>query len=97
MREYLFQLLESGGGELTGEVILLRLAVSAVMAASAQTLEEKVLFFLQKVQTSHEISSVNNALQPLHCSRRQLQRVLKKLCDEGRLVKTGRGRYRLRM
>lgn len=74
-----------------------KLAVSAVMAASAQTLEEKVLFFLQKVQTSHEISSVNNALQPLHCSRRQLQRVLKKLCDEGRLVKTGRGRYRLRM
>ena len=32
MREYLFQLLESGGGELTGEVILLRLAVSAVIA-----------------------------------------------------------------
>lgn len=31
MREYLFQLLESGGGELTGEVILLRLAVSAVI------------------------------------------------------------------
>ena len=32
MREYLFQLLESGGGELTGEVILLRLVVSAVIA-----------------------------------------------------------------
>ena len=33
MREYLFQLLETSGGELTAEVILLRLAVSAVIAA----------------------------------------------------------------
>ena len=33
MREYLFQLLETSGGELAAEVILLRLAVSAVIAA----------------------------------------------------------------
>ena len=73
-----------------------KLSLSAVMTASAQTLEEKVLFFLRKVQVNHEISSVNHALEPLHCSRRQLQRVLKKLCDEGLIVKTGRGCYRLR-
>lgn len=77
-------------GQLAG-----KLSFSAVMDASAQTLEEKVLFFLQKVQGNHEISSVNRALQLLHCSRRQLQRVLKKLCDEEVLIKTGRGRYRL--
>ena len=77
-------------GQLAG-----KLSFSAVMDASAQTLEEKVLFFLQKVQGNHEISSVNHALQLLHCSRRQLQRVLKKLCDEEVLTKTGRGRYRL--
>lgn len=73
-----------------------KFSLSAVLSASAQTLEEKVLLFLGKVQADHAISSVNQALQALHCSRRQLQRVLKKLCDEGRLVKTGRGRYRLR-
>ena len=73
-----------------------KLSLSAVMTASAQTLEEKVLFFLGKVQADHAITSVNHALQPLHCSRRQLQRVLKKLCGEGRVVKTGRGCYRLR-
>lgn len=73
-----------------------KLSLSAVMTASAQTLEEKVLFFLRKVQADHEISSVNHALQSLHCSRRQLQRVLKKLCDEGLLAKTGRGHYRLK-
>ena len=73
-----------------------KLSLSAVMTASAQTLEEKVLFFLKKVQTDHAISSVNQAMQALHCSRRQLQRVLKKLCDERLVVKTGRGHYRLR-
>ena len=73
-----------------------KLSLSAVMTASAQTLEEKVLLFLRKVQADHAISSVNQALQALHCSRRQLQRVLKKLCGEGLVVKTGRGCYRLR-
>lgn len=72
-----------------------KLSLSTWMAASAQTLEEKVLFFLRKIQADHEVHSVNYALQPLHCSRRQLQRVLKKLCDEGRVIKTGRGHYRL--
>lgn len=78
-------------GQLAG-----KLSLSAVMTVSAQTLEEKVLFFLGKVQADHTISSVNQALQALHCSRRQLQRVLKKLCDESLIVKMGRGRYRLK-
>ena len=73
-----------------------KLSLSTVMTAAAQTLEEKVLFYLRKIQADHEISSVNEALQPLHCSRRQLQRVLKKLCDEDLLIKTGRGCYRLK-
>ena len=73
-----------------------KLSLSAVMTASAQTLEEKVLFFLGKIQTDHTMSSVNQAFQALHCSRRQLQRVLKKLSDEGLIIKTGRGCYRLK-
>ena len=31
----------------------------------------------------------------LHCSARQLQRVLNQLAAEGRVEKTGKGRYRL--
>ena len=73
-----------------------KLSLSAVMTVSAQTLEEKVLIFLRKVQADHTISSVNQALQAFHCSRRQLQRVLKKLCDESLVVRTGRGCYRLK-
>ena len=34
-------------------------------------------------------------LLQLHCSRRQLQRVLKKLLEEGQLVKLSKGSYRL--
>ena len=66
-----------------------KLSLSAVMDAAAQTLEEKVLFFLRTVQPDHAITSVNHALQPLHCSRRQLQRVLKKLCERGILQNEG--------
>ena len=50
--------------------------------------------YRRKIQPDHEITSVNHTLQQLHCSR-QLQRVLKKLYENGSLQKTGRGRYRL--
>ena len=78
------------------EQLAQKLSYSAILDASTQTLEEKVLFYLRIVQPNHEIPSITEALQPLHCSRRQLQRVVKKLCDEELLVKTGKGRYRLR-
>lgn len=71
-----------------------KLSLSSTM--DAQTLEEKVLLYLKTIQPSHEIHSVNQAMQLLHCSRRQLQRVLRKLCDEEVLVKTKRGNYQLK-
>lgn len=65
------------------------------MDVTSQTLEEKVLRYLEKVRHDHTIHSVNEAIISMHCSRRQMQRVLKKLCDEGKLMKNGRGSYRL--
>lgn len=73
-----------------------KLSMSSELDAMGQTLEEKVLLYLRKIQPDHEICSVNETMQIIHCSRRQLQRVLKKLCDEGTLVKTSRGHYRLK-
>lgn len=59
------------------------------------TLESKVLqFFLQSAETG-EINAVESLLFQLRCGRRQLQRVLKKLCEEGRLERLGRGHYRV--
>lgn len=72
-----------------------KLSTSSTMDIVVQTLEEKVLFYLRTIQSDHEFASVNKAMQALNCSRRQLQHVLKKLCDEGTLIKTGRGHYRL--
>lgn len=73
-----------------------KLSLSSRMDVVTQTLEEKVLFYLSNVQSNHEITSVSKTLQVLHCSRRQLQRVLKRLCEDNVLIKKGRGCYKLK-
>ena len=67
----------------------------ALIGNSAQPVEEKLLTYLREIQADHTLSSVNLGIHQFQCSRRQLQRVLRKLCDEGRLVRLGKGRYRL--
>lgn len=66
-----------------------------LIGQSQQSLEEKVLTFLRDIQPEHTLYGINNGLLQFHCSRRQLQRVVKKLCQDGALEKTGRGEYRL--
>lgn len=73
-----------------------KLSLFSRMDAVIQTLEEKLLFYLSNVEPNHEISSVSQTLQVLHCSRRQLQRVLKNLCNDNILIKKGRGCYKLK-
>lgn len=59
------------------------------------TLEAKVLQFLQQEAPEQEVDQVETMLFQLRCGRRQLQRVLRKLCDEGKLERLGRGHYHL--
>lgn len=59
------------------------------------TLEERVLLYMKNICPLHEINSIEKAIFQLRCSRRQLQRVLKKLCDCGKIQKMGKGRYKL--
>lgn len=68
----------------------------STMDVTMQRLEEKLLLYLDKMQPDHTIHSVNETVIALHCSRRQLQRVLKTLCDDGRLERTGKGHYQLK-
>ena len=42
------------------------------------------------------LKSIEEATNYLHCSRRQLQRILKKLCDEGKIIKEGKGKYKIK-
>ncbi len=65
------------------------------MGDSAQPVEEKLLTFLREIQPDHTLHSINAGVIQLHCSRSQLQRVVRKLCAEKRLQKVGKGRYRL--
>lgn len=64
--------------------------------SSAQSLEEKVIRYLSHIAPQKEINGTEKTALALRCSRRQLQRVLKKLCDENKLEKIGRGHYRLK-
>ena len=72
-----------------------KLAMVSSLETSSQRLEEKVLFYLEFFCPDGCSHSVNDVVMQLHCSRRQLQRVLKRLCDTGQIEKQCRGTYRL--
>ena len=59
------------------------------------TLEESFLSYLSERCPDQTFSGAEKMAMQLHCSRRQLQRVLKKLLEEGQLVKLSKGSYRL--
>ena len=50
---------------------------------------------MANLSPEHELYRISEAIYALRCSRRQLQRVLRKLADEGKIMKTGKGRYKL--
>lgn len=78
------------------EQLAFKLELSARMELSVQTLEEKLLLYMREELTDHTLRGVNKAVEKLHCSRRQLQRVLKKLCEEGKVEKVKKGQYCLK-
>lgn len=65
------------------------------MGNPAQTVEEKLIAFLQNIQPDHMLRGMDAGAIQLHCSRSQLQRVVRKLCADGTLEKSGKGKYRL--
>ena len=63
---------------------------------SGRSLEDKLSNYLEAIAPNNEFNGVEKMVAVLKCSRRQLQRVIAKLCDEGSLEKTGKGSYRLK-
>ena len=78
-------------------MMLQSVADKMVHATSRNTqaagVEERLLLYLRDECPDGRLSGVGTATMRLHCSRRQLQRVLKKLCEEGRIVRIGKGSY----
>lgn len=60
-----------------------------------QSVEERFLYYMN-YYCGGSLSSIEEAISYLHCSRRQLQRVLKKLCDEEIIIKEGKGKYKIK-
>ena len=63
--------------------------------AMSGNIEERVLNYMENLSPEHELYRIGEVIYTLRCSRRQLQRVLRKLADEGKIMKTGKGRYKL--
>lgn len=59
-----------------------------------ETTEEKLFYYLKYFCPNQELNHVSKAAKNIHCSRRQLQRVLKECCENGSLIKIGKGRYK---
>ena len=60
-----------------------------------EDLKERTLYYLE--HADHQtLKGVASAASYLQCSRRQLLRILKILQEEGSVIKTGRGTYRLK-
>ena len=72
-----------------------KLSMFALLDVGAPQLEERVLVYIKTMCPDNELRGLDASALKLRCSRRQLQRVLKKLCEEGKIKKTGRGKYKL--
>ncbi|MCQ2557545.1 MAG: hypothetical protein MJ135_00355, partial [Oscillospiraceae bacterium] len=65
------------------------------LEATQQNFEDRLLFYLEQECPNHEMDNVADAIYRIRCSRRQMQRILKKLVDAGTILHTGKGKYRL--
>ena len=59
------------------------------------SVEEKLLHYMEQECPDGLISGIEHASLRLRCSRRQLQRLLSSLCDEGHIIKIKKGSYQL--
>lgn len=72
-----------------------KIELSTMNEAEFISLEDKLLHYIQYCCHDGLLVHIGKASENLHCSRRQLQRVLRKLTEQGILEKTSKGVYRL--
>lgn len=69
---------------------------TGMMEVMTESLETRLIHYLKHSCGDGTMSGMELTAKRLQCSRRQLQRVVYRLIEEGRLEKTGRGRYSLK-
>ncbi len=72
-----------------------KLALFSQAEASFSSLEEKLLHYLKYDCPHQQFHGVETTAIHMHCSRRQLQRLLSSLTERHIIEKTGKGKYRL--
>ncbi len=70
-----------------------KLTEATPMKAEFSTLEDALLYYIRYKCPDQRISSVDSLTKELNYSRRQIQRVLKRLTETGYLRRTGKGEY----
>lgn len=73
-----------------------KLHQSSSMDIVNQTVEDKVINYMKYSCQDHVLTNISMVCKNIHCSRRQLQRVLKRLCDEKKIEKRNKGEYVLK-
>lgn len=69
--------------------------LTSVSESPEISVEEKLLHYMKEECPETVMKGIEHATLRLRCSRRQLQRVLKDLCERGMIEKVGKGSYRL--
>lgn len=72
-----------------------KLRTMAAMDAAPATLAERAMSYMKYKCRDGTLKGVEQAAFHLHCSARQLQRILNQLEDNGEVEKLGKGTYRL--
>lgn len=65
----------------------------AEMHTETTDIESRVLYYIDNEAKDHEIHGVLQLAQHINCSRRQLQRILKKLQNENIIIRKKKGVY----
>ena len=73
-----------------------RMTASMHIRSDMTSAEKALLGYLRWRCPSHTITNVTEAAFHMNYSRRQIQRVLKSLTDNGTLIRTAKGRYTLK-
>ena len=72
-----------------------KLDMTTAYILEPEDLRERTLYYLEH-KDDQALKGVAAAASYLHCSKRQLLRILKSLQEENRVIRTGRGTYRLK-
>lgn len=72
-----------------------RIKSMALQDASPSSLSERVISYMTYISNDKTLKGVEKTAYQLHCSPRQLQRILNNLKESGKIKKIGKGTYQL--